>query len=259
MTTVKALYDYLEEKIPRSLSSEWDNDGLMVCPDENAEVKKILFALDATDNVINFAKENSFDTIITHHPLIFSPLRSVNGENAVSRRAISLIKSGISVMSFHTRLDSVAGGVNDTLIKLLGIENAVPFGPENEKMGRIGRLPEKMTAKEFCTLVKNKLSAPYVDFAGEDRPIYNVAVLGGGGKDFIPYAKSAGADAFLTGEASYNALLDSAAAGLVTITAGHYYTEAPVLQTLKTMVESSGFDGIYTEEYAGKPEIFTVK
>ena len=53
MTTVKALYDFLEEKIPRSLSSEWDNDGLMVCPDENAEVKKILFALDATDNVIN--------------------------------------------------------------------------------------------------------------------------------------------------------------------------------------------------------------
>ena len=57
MTTVKALYDFLEEKIPRSLSSEWDNDGLMVCPDENAEVKKVLFALDATDNVINFAKE----------------------------------------------------------------------------------------------------------------------------------------------------------------------------------------------------------
>ena len=86
-----------------------------------------------------------------------------------------------------------------------------------------------------------------------------VAVLGGGGKDFIPYAKSAGADAFLTGEASYNALLDSAAAGLVTITAGHYYTEAPVLQTLKNIIGSSGFSGIYMEEYAGKPEIFTVK
>ena len=135
MTTVKALYDFLEEKIPRSLSSEWDNDGLMVCPDENAEVKKILFALDATDNVINFAKENSFDTIITHHPLIFSPLRSVNGENTVSRRAISLIKSGISVMSFHTRLDSVGGvsSARDVIEMMMAGATAVEVGAANLK------------------------------------------------------------------------------------------------------------------------------
>lgn len=110
MITVKELYDRLDAVIPKELSCEWDNDGLMLSPNTGAEVRRAVVALDVTDDTVSFARKVGAELIVTHHPLIFKPLKQL-----VSDKLVVLIKSGISVFSFHTRLDALDTGVNSAL------------------------------------------------------------------------------------------------------------------------------------------------
>ncbi len=258
MPNVKELYDYLDEKIPRALSCEWDNDGLMVCADAPSPVRRVLLALDATEAVAEYAKENGFDAIVTHHPMIFSPLRALSSLDPTARKAMFLAKNNISVMSFHTRLDALSGGVNDVLAEKLGIINTVPFGPEGEMLGRIGVLPEPVSFRSFCADVAEALSSPCVTAIEAKKTVQRVAVLGGGGKDFVGSALAAGADVFVTGEVTYNVMLGAKASGLCLVTAGHYYTERPVLVSLYNMIKEK-FPETEVEEYPLDTEIFSVK
>ena len=258
MPNIKELYDYLDEKIPRSLSCEWDNDGLMVCADAFCAAKRVLLALDATESVAEYAAENGFDAIVTHHPMIFSPLRALNVMDATARKALFLAKKGIAVMSFHTRLDALEGGVNDVLAAKLGVINTVPFGPEGEELGRVGVLPAPVPFREFCAKAAEALSSPCVTAIGAKELVQRVALLGGGGKDFVKSALAAGADVFVTGEVTYNVMLDARAAGLCLVTAGHYHTERPVLSFLGELIKEK-FPGIEVAEYPFDTEIFSVK
>jgi dinuclear metal center YbgI/SA1388 family protein len=258
MPTVKELYDYLDERIPRDLSCEWDNDGLMLCPDAFAGVKKILLALDATDEVAEYAVANGFDVIVTHHPMIFSPLRSLSALEPTARKALFLAKNGISVMSFHTRLDALRGGVNDVLAEKLGVMNPVPFGPADEELGRVGTLRSPMNFREFCGMVGEVLACPCVSAIGDKKTVSRVALLGGGGKDFVKSAAAAGADVFVTGEVTYNVMLEAKAMGLCLVTAGHYHTERPVLSALNDILREK-FGETEICEYPFDTEIFSVK
>ena len=71
--TVTELYKKFCLYFPEELRCEWDNDGIMVCPDSNAEVKKVLISLDVTEEIVDYAINQGFDLIISHHPLIFRP------------------------------------------------------------------------------------------------------------------------------------------------------------------------------------------
>lgn len=257
MPTVKEFYDYMDERIPSSLSCEWDNDGLMVCADACAEVKKVLLALDATDAVADYAVENGFDTVVTHHPMIFSPLRALSALDPTAKKAIFLAKNGVSVMSFHTRLDALEGGVNDVLAEKLGVRDTVPFGPDGEKLGRIGVLESPMELYDFCKKTGEALSSPCVSAIGGKKSVKKVALLGGGGKDFVKSAAKCGADIFVTGEVTYNVMLDAAAMGLSLVTAGHYHTERPVLAYFEKIILEK-FDDIEVYGYPYDTEIFTV-
>ncbi len=246
------LYKYLDSHIPSSLSCAWDNDGLMCCPDENAEVRRVLVTLDVTDDAIAKAKEIGADVILSHHPLIFKGIKSLSGNGVVSSRAIELIKAGISVMSFHTRLDAVDGGVNDVLALTLGIEDAEPFGEEG--IGRIGELDEPMSLDEFANLVKERLSAPNVTYSGNGGDVFKVAVLGGSGADDLPAAIAAGADTYLSGTLSYHDMADAPDGEINLIEAGHFHTEDPVCDVLAELVWSSdeSIETVYFNSYRAK-------
>ena len=231
--TVKELYSILNEKIPPSLSCEWDNDGLMCCPRGDREVRKILLTLDVTDGAVEKAIGGGFDMIISHHPFFFKGLKSVTDDRPLSAAAIRLIREDISVASFHTRLDAVAGGVNDTLAELLGIQNAAPFGNEGEEIGRIGELSESLTLDGLCEKVKSVTGAPAVLCADGGRAPRRVAVLGGEGGDDVGAAKRAGADTFISGRLGYHNMVDAVGNGMSLIEAGHFYTEFPVCEALK--------------------------
>ncbi|MBQ9783659.1 MAG: Nif3-like dinuclear metal center hexameric protein [Clostridia bacterium] len=228
--TVRELYRQLNEKIPPSLSCPWDNDGLMCCPDGNREIRRVLVTLDVTERAVAYAIEQGYDLILSHHPMIFKGLKSVCDGAPIADKTILLIQKGISVMSFHTRLDAVAGGVNDVLAAKLGLEDTEPFGEEG--IGRIGTLPISVSAEEFALRVKQALNAPYVNLADTGIPVRRVAVLGGGGSDDVELAQAAGADTYVTGELKYHQLCDAPENGINLIEAGHFYTEAPICETL---------------------------
>ena len=240
--TVKQLYSILNSNIPTSLSCEWDNDGLMCCPDADAPVRRVLVALDVTERVVDTAIEGGYDLIVSHHPLVFKGIKSVNGADPVARKLLKLIKHGISVFSFHTRLDALSGGVNDVLADALGIADAVSFGEEG--IGKIGFLPEPVDAREFAERVKTALGADAVLLSDAGVLCHRVAVLGGSGGDDLGAAIAAGADTYVSGELKFHQLNDAPELGVNLIEAGHFFTEQPVCDTLARMIRAC--DGTLT-------------
>lgn len=225
--TVYELYKKMIARLPDSLAEAWDNDGLMVCPDKDAPVRRVLLALDVTENVVDFAIENRFDLILSHHPLIFRPLSSLTEDTPVGRKVIKLIESGIAVISFHTRADRVDGGVNDVLADLLELSEVEPLGEDG--MGRVGYLEEPITLEVFAARVKKALGAPILNVADGGDLVHKVALLGGEGKDYLSAAIASDADTYLSGNLGYHTLEDAPELGINLIEAGHYYTEQAVL------------------------------
>lgn len=225
------LYKLLEDKIPAALSSDWDNDGLMCCPDPEKEVESVLLSLDITSDAVYYAAENKFDVIISHHPLIFKPIKAVTDE-----RIIRLARDGISAMSFHTRLDSIEGGVNDCLAALLGLKNIKNISPD--KIGRAGVLNEPVTVEQLVSELRTRLGCKTVKSVRTGRLCHKIALVGGDGKDYFANAVLSGADTYITGSMSYNSMMEACTSGLNIITAGHYYTEQPVLGFLENLLQN---------------------
>ncbi len=234
--TVNELYCELDRAIPASLSCDWDNDGLMCCPDGDAEVRRVLVALDVTADVVDEAISGGYDVIISHHPFIFSGLKSLCDSDFIPRKAMDLIREEVAVMSFHTRLDALDGGVNDTLAYLIGLENTTPFGDGDETIGRVGELDEEMHVADFAKKIKRALGAPSVLYTDCGKRVKRVAILGGDGKDFLSAAIAAGADTYVSGNIGYHNMTDAPDMNINLIEAGHFYTENPVCEVLAGMI-----------------------
>ena len=238
--TVKELYAEFSRIIPRELSEEWDNDGLMCSADTSAEVRRVLCVLDVTEEIVDYAIEQCFDLIVSHHPLIFRPIASVTEDNPTARKVIKLIESGISVFSFHTRADKVSGGVNDSLCDLLGMYDTEPCG--DGELGRLGELDEEMSLEDFAYKLKETIGADAVRYADGYNTVRRVAVVGGDGKSYIAAAVAAGADTFVSGRIGYNAMEEASERGINLVEAGHYFTEQPVTEFFRSIILDADSD-----------------
>ncbi len=235
--TVRKLYEKLNEMIPPSLSCEWDNDGLMVEPAPDREVKKALVALDANMAAIDRAVKIGADVLITHHPMIFRELKNLSYTSFQTPKIIKCIENKIAVMSFHTRLDALEGGVNDALVKKLGIKDAVPLCD----MARVGYIEPPMPLGGFAAFVKDTLGCDGLRYVGGNT-VHKIAVLGGDGKDLIDSVVAVGCDTYVTGNTSYNIMIDTADMGINCIEAGHFFTEDPVCDVLCDMLDKLGVE-----------------
>lgn len=234
--TAEQLFRFFEDKFPKGLGASWDNDGLSCAPDPKREARRVLIALDATAEAVEYAVTGGFDVLLTHHPLLFKGVKALTPAAAVPRKLLRLALGGVSAMSFHTRLDAVSGGVNDILAARLGLRDITPFAPEGEvACGRIGTLEAPMEATDFAAKVKTVLGAPFVLLSGSGR-VERVALCGGEGGDFLEAARNLGADLFLAGRMGYHRMLDAPEDGIITVEAGHYATEFPVCEYLRQLV-----------------------
>ena len=199
MSTVTHIYDAIDRLAPFWLTMDFDNTGILV-GDRNREIACALLALDCTPAVVEQARQLGAQLIITHHPVIFHPLKRVN-EDAV---VYQLIRSDIAVISAHTNLDIAQGGVNDALVNAIGLRDCRGLELLNEQtgawLGRIGTLPEPLSPEAFASHVKSCLNAASVKFVATPRAIHTVALCSGSGADCLDAAISAGADALLTSE-----------------------------------------------------------
>ena len=238
------LNKFLEEKFTREYACEWDNDGLMCACDMQTEVKKVLCTLDVTDEALAYAKENGFDTVISHHPMVFRPLGSITPENHIANKVIFALHNKINVFSFHTRFDAMPGGINDLLAEKLELSDVRSFGDGESDMGRIGTVKET-DITTFCKYVKEKLGCNVVSFSKCSDTVKTVAVLGGAGKDFIKGAKAAGADVLVSGELGYNNMAEAGEMGISLVEAGHFFTEDVACAYFKRMFDEFKIENEY--------------
>ncbi len=233
--------EILEQIAPPELKESWDNVGLMV-GDETEEIHSVLFALDATEEVVEEALSLGCNLIVTHHPLIFQPLSSLNRQR--DAKLFRLIENHVNVYSMHTNLDCARDGVNDRLAECFDLQDTkVLCSDEETGLGRIGRLREKMSFETFLTLVKSVLNIKYVRYVGDlNRDIRTVAVLGGAGGDYLSHAVQEGADVMVTSEIKHHIALYAQESGMALVDAGHFETEnivfEPLMEQLRPLVDT---------------------
>ncbi|MDO4187846.1 MAG: Nif3-like dinuclear metal center hexameric protein [Lachnospiraceae bacterium] len=223
------LCDMLEDLSPNTYAEKWDNVGLLVGR-YNKEVNTVYIALDATDEVIDAAIECEADMIITHHPMIFSPIKSVTANDFIGRRILKLAKHDISYYAMHTNFDIL--GMADAAADEIDLVDRdvveVTYADEigKEGFGRIGRLSEPMSLYELCDFVKERFDLESVKVFGNLDDIADVcAIIPGSGKSMIDAAIEKGADVIITGDIDHHTGIDSVAKGVNVIDASHFGIE----------------------------------
>jgi dinuclear metal center YbgI/SA1388 family protein len=225
MYTVSDWYKAIDSFAPFDTALSFDNCGLQV-GDFWLPADRALIALDLTASVLDEAVQSGASLIITHHPAIFHPIKQLRTDDLVYR----LAAQGIALISAHTNLDIAEGGVNDALARRLNLANIRPF--VSDGLGRLGELPQAVSPRDFALQVKALLGATGVRLAAGKQSVRTVAVCGGSGGDLIEAALSAGAQALVTGEAKHHELLQAQETDTSLIDAGHYFTEAVVVEPL---------------------------
>lgn len=241
MATVNEVYAYLDTLAPFATQMSFDNAGFLVGRGEGA-VEKILVALDITEDVVDEAAELGAQLIVSHHPVIFQPVKALTDGDSTGRILLALAQKGIAAICAHTNLDAAQGGVNDVLARTLGLTEVSMLETAGEDargapygIGRVGVLPgrESPTAEAYAAQVKRALNAASVRFVDTGRPVRRVAVGGGACGDMLLQAAEKGCDTFVTADVKYHSFLEARALGLNLMDAGHFPTEhviCPVLE-----------------------------
>ena len=243
MTKVSKILGTIEKYAPSHLCFDGDNVGLLV-GSLKQEVSRILLTLDVDEYVVKEAIEKNANLIISHHPVMFRPISTLTDDCPQQRCIRLMIENSISLISAHTNLDSVNGGLNDYLCKKLSITNTEVIDVTGEYegclsgFGRVGEFEKEITLKDTLSLCSERLNCKGLRYVGNtDTVIKRVAVNSGSGADVIPYCIKHKVDALITGDVKYNQARDAYESGLCIIDAGHYETERIVTELFEEILK----------------------
>lgn len=258
--TIREIISTLEAFAPLELQEDFDNAGVQVavnsCPDAlDAQLTGVLVCLDITEQVIEQAIEKNCNMVVSHHPLIFQPLKRVCGQTYQQRCVAKAILAGITLYSAHTNLDNARGGVNHIIASMLGLNNLQWLEPRGSEGGSgvIGELPVPMTAMQLLLSLKTlfKVDALFNNCRGNsafaeqksvcgtiavEKEIRKVALCGGAGAFLMGKAREMGADAFITGEIHYH---DYFGQDMLLVEMGHYQSEQYTQELLMKIILKS--------------------
>lgn len=236
MPTVGEIFALLAQKAPVESKLSFDNVGLLVGRADR-EVRKIVAALDITDDVLAEALEEKADLIVSHHPLFFE-LKSVTDATWSGARALTLAENRVAAICMHTNLDAARGGVNDALLAALGGSYAGELDEES-CIGRVGLLPEPEALPAFLARVKSALTSNGLRYHDAGRPVHRLAVCGGSGGGELALAHAAGCDTYVTADVKYDQFLEAKHLGLNLIDADHFCTENVVVPVLRDWITAA--------------------
>ncbi len=248
---VREITDKIEKRIPRQAALEWDNVGLLVGNPEQ-EVHRIYVALDATDQVIDHAIHAKADMLITHHPMLYSAIRSVRADDFVGRRVMKLVSHGIACYAMHTNYDVCEMG--DLAADTLGMTGLIPLDVSYDGrdidpveaagdgtdaispirisasmgIGKVGETGDAIapSLQDYAKRVREAFGLSHVRVFGDpEHEVRRVAICPGSGKSDVDCALAAGADTYVSGDIDHHTGLDALARGLAVIDAGHYGIE----------------------------------
>lgn len=244
--TVADIVSLMERLAPPCLVETWDNSGLQV-GDRKWPVNKVWVALDPLLSVIEAAAEQQVDMVITHHPLIFKPIRSIDLNTVQGQTIGAALKAKIAIYAAHTNLDSAYHGINDVLAEKIGLSDIVAMIPiqsdigcSAEKdngsimgMGRIGLLNQPVTLARLAQHVKKQFGLDVIKVSGRmDKIVQKVAVCSGSGGGLLTDYLATNADVYISGDLHYHdaRTIEDAERGLIDI--GHFTSEHIIIDTL---------------------------
>lgn len=235
------IINIMEKYFPLNLAEDWDNAGLQI-GSSKILVNKLLIALDIDEQIIKQATDNHVDMIITHHPLFFKPIKSINYDRSSGNLIKTLIQGDITVYSAHTNLDAAEKGLNQLLAEKLGLIDIKPLGLTNEatvfSLGRKGQLNSTMSLQAFALETKKCLGLNALRVVGDlNRDINRVAVVSGSGASYITTARVEKMDVLVTGDIKYHEAKDAIMMGIAVIDAGHQGTEEIMVPYISKLIQ----------------------
>ena len=239
----KEILERLEQCYPVGYAASWDNPGLQV-GDREQEVHTVYVALDATEEVIDQAIKEGAELLITHHPLLFSGVKSVTADHFIGNRIIRIIEGHLCCYAAHTNYD--VAEMAELSAQYLGLESSEVLSisyhdletGKNQGYGRVGELKQEMTLEECAQAVRKVFSLREVKVFGDPRrKVKKAAILPGAGKSMIADALRARADVMITGDIDHHTGIDAVAQGIALIDAGHYGTEHIFIKQMKEKLE----------------------
>lgn len=242
MTKVSDIYNFIDGIAPFRNQDAWDNSGLLV-GDMNARVKKALISLDASLKTADEAISSGCQLVITHHPIIFSPLKSLSAESPEGK----LLINGIACISAHTNLDSADYGVSDMMADALGLANTRELvivnreDPINHKSIGYGTVCESkgISPEDLASLCRKRFNCAALKYISGNKIIKRIGLVSGSGGESIDEAKRLNLDAVVTAEVKHHQFLSAQDAGITLIDAGHYETEAIAVPYLKKVLSEA--------------------
>jgi dinuclear metal center YbgI/SA1388 family protein len=250
---VDDLVRLLEQRYPPSTAEDWDRVGL-VLGEPDAEVSRVLLAVDCDPSTATQAVEVGAQLLLTHHPLLLRGVSSVAPTTYKGRIVHRLIRAGVALYTAHTNADVANPGVSDALaarLGLLDLRPLVPIGDAGLGHGRIGRLPAPLDLAAFTKLVAASLpsTSSGVRAAGSlSQPVQTVAVSGGAGDAFLADATRAGVDAYLTADLRHHPVSEHlAGGGPALVEAAHWATERPWLDVVAAQLREAGVETIVSD------------
>lgn len=248
MTKIKDIITYFESFAPICTQMDFDNSGLLV-GDENKSIKKVLLALDITEAVVLEAERLGCELIISHHPVIFNPIKKLGVHDV----PYLLVSKGICALCMHTNLDlGTEFGVNVALSEAVGVTNVLLS--EKGECLFVGNLKNETNIEEFCKIVKSSLGCEGLRYTDVKKFVKKIAVSSGAGGSNVFAAAEIGADVLLTGEIRHHEINAANSLGIDIIDAGHYKTEdiviLPLMKKLSEKFSNVAFEK--SKEYTDK-------
>lgn len=231
MKRVNDIYEYLQTFAPLELQLGFDNAGIQIGRLSNS-VTRVLLALDVTSEVVSEAAELGAELIVSHHPLIFTPIKNITDDTL-----LRLAREDIAVISMHTNLDIAEGGVNDVLLALFNAERKDYLDEDN--CGRVGELAQELDLSEFLIECKAALNANGLRYYDAGRRVKRIAVMGGSGGDYVADAVNKGCDTYITADIKHHQFLLAKELNINLIDADHFCTENPVIPAIAAKLQAA--------------------
>jgi len=242
---LKEIMNWIEEIAPLHLQESYDNSGLII-GDEDQVISKAVVCLDADEAVMEYARENCAQLVISHHPCVFRPLKTFSPKSPEGSILYSAVANGIAVYSAHTNFDSARGGIGDMICHELGLDGVHVLVPGSDPdpghgIGRWGSYRTPVSFGDFLGILGARLGIRSMREVGK-RPgqVSRVAVLNGSyDKSFVDDLLSVKPDVLLTGDLKYHDALALRYHGIYAIDAGHYRTEVIFVRGLSGMLKKA--------------------
>ncbi len=235
--TVKDITDAIEEFAPLSLQADFDNTGIAV-GSYSSQIESALLCVDITEQVIDEAIDLGAGLVVSHHPLLFHPLRRVGTETSTEKIIRKAIMAGLTIYSAHTNLDSTVNGLSFFNGTMLGLKNMKILDPQSTKdnqptgYGVVGTLDEEQDALDFLENIKSLFGVKALRHSELCKSkIKTVALSSGSGAYMIPKAIEAGADIYLAADFKYNDFF-TPENRIIAVDMGHFESEYSAIQLL---------------------------